>query len=854
MWRWLAPGLLLLAGGLGLWAWQGHEAGPGASQAGVASAVGAVASPVAAGGPAVAAAAATPLATAAPDSAYPRPGPGLNLLALEASPYLQLHAHNPVDWYAWGEAPFARAKAEGKLVFLSIGYSTCYWCHVMEREIFSNAQIAAQMNAHFISIKVDREERPDIDAVYMQATRLLTGGGGWPNSLFLTPDGAPFYAGSYFPPQDGFGRPGFPRVLEGLQKAWTQDHEKVLRVAGQVRQQLERMGSLAGARSTEAPPALAEVLPRALAELRKDYDSEHAGFGRGTKFPRPGSLDLLLTQLGRAGASTPADRDARPTPAAMLDATLEAMALGGIHDHLAGGFHRYATEPTWSVPHFEKMLYDNAQLVSLYARAYARSGRPLYRQVVEDTLGWLDREMRHPEGGFYSAEDAEVAGQEGASYLWSRAEVTRVLGKARAQAFFQVYQLVPLPVLPRPGQAAQEASPKSEGGVLRVRLPLAETLARAHAKNAAALLARFAGDRAKLLAVRARRPQPARDDKVLVAWNGLAIRALVDAAQALQHPAYLERARRTARFVLGRLQQPDGTLRRSYIAGQAREAGVLDDYAMLADGLLALHAATGEARWLATARGLADVLLARFQDKTGGGFFLTAEGSPLLIRPKPFEDNALPSGNAVALRVLRRLAAELANSDAQAAARYAAAAQGVVRAEAVYLEKAPSAVPASLAALASTEEPPASATASRQTAAVVTKPHRTHPQAFRLPRSGDHVHARLLPAPGQVRDGAVVQLRIDPGWHVNANPASLPFLIPTTVEAAAGAALPGVVYPPGQPFHPDFAREPLHVYAGTLEIPLPAGTGEQPLALHVQACDTQRCLPPDRVLLGRGRS
>ena len=847
--RWVAPGLLLLAGGLGLWAWRAHEAGPALPPQPSAAAV---ASPAAAGGPGVAAA-----ARATQDPAYPRPAPGLNLLALEASPYLQLHAHNPVDWYPWGEAPFARAKAEGKLVFLSIGYSTCYWCHVMEREVFSNAQIAAEMNAHFISIKVDREERPDIDAVYMQATRLMTGGGGWPNSLFLTPDGAPFYAGSYFPPQDGYGRPGFPRVLEGLQKAWTQEHEKVLRVAGQVRSRLEQMGSLGGAAGSAggaaAAPELAKVLPRALGELRGDFDHEHGGFGQGTKFPRPGSLDLLLTQLGPASAAERAE--AGPTPAAMLGATLEAMALGGVHDQLGGGFHRYATEPTWSVPHFEKMLYDNAQLVSVYARAYAQGGRPLYRQVVEDTVGWLDREMSHPEGGFYSAKDAEVAGEEGASYLWTRGEVTRVLGEAGAKAFFEVYRLVPLPVLPRPGQATQDPSPKPKGGVLRVRLPLVETLARAHAKSAAALLAGMAKARAKLLAVRDRRPQPARDEKVLAGWNGLAIRGLVDAAQALDQLAYLERARRAARFVLGRLQQPDGTLRRSYVAGQAREAGVLDDYAMLADGLLALHDATGEARWLAAARGLADVLLARFQDKVGGGFFLTPEGSPLLVRPKPFEDNALPSGNAVALGVLRRLAAELAKADAPAAARYAAAARGVVRAEAFYLAKAPSAVPASLAALASTPEAAGGTAAGAAVAAGAKKsPGAVPTQSFRLPRSGDHVHASLLVASDADPDGrgrAVVSLRIDPGWHVNANPASLPFLIPTTVEAAAGDALPGVAYPPGQPFRPEFAREAIQVYAGSLEIPLPAlpAPAAAPLALHFQACDAQRCLPPDRAVL-----
>jgi hypothetical protein len=727
-----------------------------------------------------------------------------------------------VDWYPWGEDAFARARAEDKPVFLSVGYSTCYWCHVMEREVFSDPEIAALMNARFVSIKVDREERPDVDEIYMKATQLLTGSGGWPNSVFLTPQGKPFYAGTYFPPEDGYGRPGFPRVLRALHDAWTSEREKVLDAAERVTERIERLADLGGA-SGSAPPT-DEVIRRALEELRDDFDAEHGGFGRRMKFPRPPALDLLVTRL---------EQERSPETLEMLVRTLDAMALGGIYDHLGDGFHRYSTERTWSIPHFEKMLYDNAQLVSIYARAYVLSRRPLYRRVVERTLGYLDREMSHPEGGFVSAQDAEVDGEEGASYVWSRAEIEGVLGKQRAEAFFTVYELSPMPDRP-------------ELGVLRVRLPLAERLEQTGAKDEATLLARFDEARASLLAQRAKRPQPLRDDKVLADWNGLAIRGLVDAAAALERPAYLGRAERAAHFVLARLRSEDGTLRRSYIAGQLREDGVLDDYAFLADGLLALHEATGDARWLAAARRLADVMLARFEDRSGGGFFLTPEGSKLLVRPKPFEDNGLPSGNGVALRVLRVLAAKLGSE------RYAEAAAGIASSAGALLDRAPYAVPTTVAVLASTPAPEA--------AAIAKGPARREPddavsdesQAFRLPRSEDHVRARLVQTPDADPPGLAVHLSVDEGWHVNANPASFPFLVATTVEVIDGSHAATIRYPEGRSFRPAFAAEPIQVYEGTVEIPVAPDDGAdapQRVAVRFQACDASRCLPPYRAVL-----
>jgi uncharacterized protein YyaL (SSP411 family) len=765
-----------------------------------------------------------------------------NRLAGEASPYLQLHAHNPVDWYPWGDDALALARSEDKPIFLSVGYSTCYWCHVMERKVFSDPDIAAYMNAHFVSIKVDREERPDLDEIYMKATHLMTGSGGWPNSVFLTPDGRPFYAGTYFPPEDAYGRPGFPRVLKALHEAWTNERQKVLGVAAETTQRIAALSDPsrgAGAAGSASTLDAAGTARRAVEQLAEGFDEEQGGFGVRMKFPRAPSLDLLLSRLEQGEAS---GSEAEPEVVSeveverMLVETLDAMAFGGIYDHLGDGFHRYSTEPTWSIPHFEKMLYDNAQLLSVYARAYALTKRPLYRRVVERTIAYLEREMSHPQGGFYSAQDAEVDEVEGASYVWRRSEIEGLLGRERAEAFFRVYELAPMPEDP-------------EVGVLRVRRPVSALLEQAEAADAAALLARFDGDRAKLLAARSRRPQPLLDEKVLAGWNGLVVRGLVDAAAALDRPELIRRAERAARFVSEKLKQEDGTLRRSFIAGQAREAGVLEDYAFLADGLLGLHGATGDSQWLDSARGLADVLLARFEDEADGGFFMTPEGSDLLVRPKPFEDNAVPSGNGVALRVLRTLAARL-EAKPEDARRYAKAADRLVASAGLLLERAPSVIPTTVAALGS------ASSASLASASVAAR------EPFRVPRSQDYVKARLVRSSADDPGRLAVQLAIDEGWHVNANPASLDFLIPTTVEGVDGLETLPIAYPKGQRFRPAFVSDAIEVYEGRVEIPVElagdvpdSGEGRDDglrLALRFQACDEERCLPPHRAVLSIG--
>ena len=728
-----------------------------------------------------------------------------NRLAAEASPYLQLHAGNPVDWYPWGDEAFERARLEDKPIFLSVGYSTCFWCHVMEREVFSNAKIAAQMNESFVSVKVDREERPDIDDIYMTATHLLTGSGGWPNSVFLTPDGEPFFAGTYFPPEDSGRRRGFPSVLRQLNDAWQNRRTEVLRLAAQTRERIE-------SQSAALPPATvsfepASVLKRAVDQIEASYEPLHGGFSKRTKFPSPPKLELLL-EAHRA--------EAHPRAHEMLTKTLDEMALGGIYDHLAGGFHRYSVEPTWSIPHYEKMLYDNGQLLGVYARAYEVTGKPLYRHVTLEIAGYLEREMKHPEGGFYSAQDAEVDGHEGLSYLWTRQQLVASLGEERTSKLLAVYRLTPMH--------------DGEGSALRVKVPVEPLLQRHEASDAAALLGSFSPDRQKLLEARNRREQPLRDDKVLAAWNGLVIRGLVDAARAVQRPDYLQLAASAADFVLQRLRGDDGQLRRSYIAGQAREAGVLEDYAYLADGLLALHRATADPRWLAEARGLADRMIRDFEDRSAGGFFLTSEASAgdLLARPRRMYDGVEPAGAAVALRVLLALSARTGESCYRDAADRTIAAFGGA------FERSPAAVGSAVVAVMSAESTPATAKAEASP--------RPNPG---LPRSEDFVR---ITAHRETGAPLALRVTVDDGWHINANPASLKFLIPTTVEVEGIRQTASIGYPAGTLFEPTFSPEALLTYLGAIEIPIvlqPDDSGRATaVSVRYQACDETRCLPP----------
>lgn len=561
-----------------------------------------------------------------------------NRLAQETSPYLLQHAHNPVDWFPWGDEAFAKAKTDNKPIFLSVGYSSCHWCHVMERESFEDAEIAAYLNKHFVCIKVDREERPDVDAIYMQAVQLLTQRGGWPMSVFMTADAKPFYGGSYFPARDGDreGAPGFLSLIQAIQKAWLQDHEQIMGSADQLTAALQKQMDLASVLPA-ATPSLG-LVARVGSRLAEEFDAKHGGFGfvenqpQRPKFPEPSNLLYLLYQ-----ATDPSLEDSVKQQAmTMLTRTLDKMAAGGIQDHLGGGFHRYSVDRFWQIPHFEKMLYDNGQLASVYARGFALTGNPEYRWVVEDLLAWCTREMRSPEGGFYSAIDADSEGEEGAFYRWTKEQLSPFASDPQYARFAETYQL------------SGEPNFEDQYFVPQTDEPLS-TIAKPLGIDAAKLRESLAPLRASLLAQRSKRTAPMTDTKILTSWNGLMIRGYADAGRLLENPQYLEIAKSAASFALKSLRKPDGTLFRTYGGGQAKLNAYLDDYAFLVNGLIAIHQATGDAQWLAAAKELTDIQIEQFWDPTSGGFYFTSQDHQSLIaRAKDPVDSALPSGNSVA--------------------------------------------------------------------------------------------------------------------------------------------------------------------------------------------------------------
>ncbi|WP_337176639.1 thioredoxin domain-containing protein [Paludisphaera sp.] len=598
---------------------------------------------------------------ASPHSA-PDPGRPANRLAGETSPYLLQHAHNPVDWYPWGPEALARAKAEDRPIFLSIGYSACHWCHVMERESFQNPDIARIMNAHFINIKVDREERPDVDQVYMAAVQAMTGHGGWPMSVFLTPDLEPFFAGTYFPPTDARGMAGFPRVMLSVNRAWTERRDEIRKSAAEMTAHLRNASDVGRGREASGPVSTA-MLDRAATALIRSLDVQHGGFGQAPKFPHPMDVRQLLRQHARAG-------DAQALHAATL--TLGKMARGGIYDHLGGGFARYSTDDRWLVPHFEKMLYDNALLASAYVEAYQATGEPSFADTARGTLDYVLGRMTDPDGPFYSAEDADSEGQEGKYYLWSLGEVLDVLGTDKGRNFSLTYDV-----------SAQGNWERRN--IINLPRPIAES-AKDLGRDPDDLAAELAESRAKLLAARERRVAPGKDTKVLVAWNGMTIAALALAGRALPEPRFLAAAEKAAGFLLIRLATPEGRLLHTYKDGVARIDGFLDDYACLIDGLTRLYEATGTPRWIESAAKLAEVMIAEFRDPDRGGFFYTgASHEELLTRQKDLFDDAIPSGNGMAASALIRLAALTGREDFDRVGREA------VEAAAVVLESAPAA-------------------------------------------------------------------------------------------------------------------------------------------------------------------
>jgi uncharacterized protein YyaL (SSP411 family) len=549
----------------------------------------------------------------------------MNRLAQETSPYLLQHADNPVDWYPWGEEALARAREEDKPILLSVGYAACHWCHVMEHESFEDERTAALMNEHFVPVKVDREERPDLDSVYMDAVVSLTGHGGWPMTVFLTPAGEPFFGGTYYPPEPRHGLPSFRQLLQAVADAWHERRSDIERDAGAIVEDLRR------AAEPSHEPLTSSLLTEAVRGLRQQFDPVWGGFGNAPKFPPASVLEFLL----------------RRGEVEMAAKTLDGMALGGMYDLLGGGFHRYSVDREWLVPHFEKMLYDNALLVPAYLHGWLVTEKERYREIAEETLEYMLRELRLPEGGFASAEDADTEGVEGLTYTWTEEDD------------------IPAELL----------HPFEQGRII--------------------LRGEIDPDtRARLFAEREGRPKPLRDDKAIASWNGLTLAAFAEAGRRLDRPDLVDPARSLAEFILGPLSTPEGRLFRTWRSGQAKHAGVLEDYADVANGLYELHVATGELRWLEEARRLALLAVELFADEERGGFFLTpADGERLVSRKKDFDDHPTPSGNSMLAYVLLRLARIWGDAELERLA------VGVFRFVARVLPQAPSAFGHALTAL-----------------------------------------------------------------------------------------------------------------------------------------------------------
>jgi len=802
-----------------------------------------------------------------------RSDPPPNRLSEEISPYLRSHAHNPVDWYPWGREAIDRARREEKPIFLSVGYSTCYWCHVMEREVFSDPDIAAVMNAHFVNVKVDREERPDIDEIYMTATQLVTGGGGWPNSVFLTPDLEPFFAGTYFPPEDLPGRPGFPRVLNLLNEAWNTRRDDVVEQAGRIAGAIRTLQHdlVAG----DGPVAAdGEIVAGALTHMKTRYDTENGGFGPAPKFPPPMRLELLLNEYERSGDET---------LLSMATHTLDVMMNGGMYDHVGGGFHRYATDSSWRIPHFEKMLYNQADLARIYLLAYDVTGRDAYRTVAEDVLAFLGREMTGDDGGFYSAVDSETGTVEGGYYLWTEEEVRRTLG-ADADLFLTYYGLAPMPeaavgsitarnpedaagnpddgagspedVVKNPEDAAVDGA---EGAVLYVRA----------AAESVRLRSDLESMRSELRSVRAKRRHPMVDAKVITAWNGQMIDTFAYAWLVTGSRAYLERAARAADFILDRMRDGEGGLRRVYLHGETRREAFQEDYAYLVRGLLRLYEATADARWLAEAGSLADRMNERFWDPDAGGYFFTSGEEELIVRTRNPYDGARASGNAMAAHALLSLERHTGES------RHRAQAARLFDAFASSMRENPGRFTSMILALRNslygerkfrrrrTVDDGRNATANvfKKEAVPGTDAPRTG-----APRTGADfndaakVEAILeVAASDQGAFDATVTIHIADGWHINANPASLPGLIPTAVtfNADVPVKVAALTYPAGETIRFSFAGGPLDVYQGEIRLRarIVAETVTVPedarlyATLYYQACNDTVCLEPGEVAL-----
>lgn len=771
-----------------------------------------------------------------------------NRLADTTSPYLLQHAHNPVDWYPWGPEALERAKKEDKPIFLSVGYSTCYWCHVMEREVFENEAIAKLMNERFVCIKVDREERPDLDEIYMTATQLMTQHGGWPNSVFLTPDLKPFFAGTYFGPTDQPGRPGFGTLVTQLGEAWKNQRDKINEVSGRA---ADAIRNILGERLASIPKASvdAALVDSAVQQIAASYDPRDGGFGLAPKFPSDFYYSFLLDVHARRVAG--GDKDTATL--AMVTGTLDAMAAGGIHDHVGGGFHRYSTDGQWKIPHFEKMLYNQAQLATPYLDAYAMTHEERYAETARGIFRFVGEVFTGPQGQFYSALDAETDAVEGAYYVWTRERITSVLGDADSSEFLSVLEIADVPTFP------EHKHP--EGGTL-----VAKARGAASPPGMHTMLDRLA-------AARRTRKLPRLDDKAIAAWNGMMIDAFARGAEVLKDDAYRASAVKAAEFVLEHMRTRDGRLIRSVRVAAGAEGkkaapqeAFLEDYAFVIRGLLALHRierdASAKARWLDAAKSLAAKADELFLDRDGGYFF--AQQQPdLIARGKDMGDNATPGGNSVMAHDLLDL--WRATGDAA----YRSQAEGVLKAFSGSMAQAPRGSVHMVHALHRWLTMTGGATAQDVQAGRGAGPASASPAAAGPTDSLAHVKLEASVEPTTAAAGetvtVTVTLRIDDGWHVNSHPASAEFLIPTTLDVRAAAPggkgvvpdldLVDVKYPAASKLKAEgLGTGEINVYSGvarliaTVRLPKDAPAGK-PFVLRVlttlQACsDKGVCLTP----------
>ncbi len=771
-----------------------------------------------------------------PQSGKSRPG---NRLSKESSPYLLLHAHNPVDWYPWGPEALVRAKAENKPIFLSVGYSSCYWCHVMERESFMDPEIAKALNAGFVCIKVDREERPDVDQIYMAALQAL-GPGGWPMSMFLTPDGRPFFGGTYFPPRDRQGSSGFLTVVNEVASAWIKQRDQIEKAANAVTDAVRERLKSEGRRPVFALSR--EPASQGEAELAEQFDPEYGGFGfnptnpKRPKFPQPVDLFFLLDQHRRDSAARKG-----MDPLKMVLFTLDRMARGGIRDQLGGGYHRYSTDRFWHVPHFEKMLYDNAQIASLELLAFEITKDARWRSEAEAAFEFVAQKLTSPEGGFYSSLDAETEGEEGAYYVWTKDQVMAALGESpEAEVFLQVYGLTEEPecrgrhyVLHEPRARGEQAQ------VLKKTSDELETILRPL--------------RAKLLAAREKRTAPRCDDKVLTGWNGLMIAAYADGYRVLKVDRYRQAAEKAANFLLAKLRLPDGRLLRTYREGKASLPAYLEDYAFLAHGLLRLHEATGDPRWLSEARSLTDRMIADFEDPQDGGLFFTAVGHErLLARAKDPFDNAIPSGNSVAILNL----IELSKRTGQSA--YLDHAGSTLAAFSSSLSRIPVALPLSLVGLEQYLDARPDGRIPKAIAASTDAPAKVAVVSGTVNLAPGSLATVLVGAEFDV----VANVAIEPGWHVSANPTGVPEMKPTSLAIDSGSqklvSLVKVAYPPGEAkVLGSLGTETVKLYEKNVSIPVRLklaenvrpGTVVVILELSYQACNDRLCQAPAKLVL-----